>query len=222
MTVQKFDELVKKDKELRDKLSADIAALLAREAELDAEMSAAADAGDDVLYRAKKKEKEDVSDSIFVKRSFKDKLSPSVDKDSAAAAWKDYTKDYNKRMQKAIDDFADAKEKLCALYSEMIDYQKDACSTRERLASATGTPVESFVMLTIPYQRGLNVLGALKIANVNLIDPDACYYLSVYSKKNGVNNLAAADAQFRPDHEYARVKSVVDGLKSKDPYLFFS
>ena len=215
MTVQKFDELVKKDKELLEKLSADIAALLAREAELDAEMSAAAEAGDDVLYRAKKKEKEDVSDSIFVKRSFKDKLSPSVDKDMAIEAWKDYTKDYNKRMQKAIDDFAAAKEKFLSMYAEMIDFQEDACLTRERLSAATGAPVNSFAMLTIPYKSGRGDIGALDLFGVSIADPDACYYLSDYSIKTGIKNLSAADAQLRPDRGYTRVLNVVEKLKSK-------
>ena len=87
MTVDIFDERVKKDKEKLANLEAEISALMAQEAELDADMTAAANCGDEALFKAKKAEKEGVSDSIFVKRSFKDRLTSSVTAEDARAAW---------------------------------------------------------------------------------------------------------------------------------------
>ena len=218
MTVERFDELVKQDKEQRERLADEIAALMAKEAELETEMNAAANCGDEALYKAKKAEKESVSDSIFVKRSFKDRLTASVDADAARDAWADFVKAYDKKMEKAIQDFAAEKEKFIQMYSAMIDLQKDACAVRERLSGAVGAPVSSFRMVTIPVQSGTSIKGALKLGNVDIHDPDAVYYLSCYAQKTGAQ-LVFFDGTTPIDPEYGRVKTVVVNHKSRDDYI---
>lgn len=222
MTIEKFDELVKKDKEQRERLADEIAALMAKEAELETEMNAAANCGDEALYKAKKAEKESVSDSIFVKRSFKDRLTASVDADAARDAWADFVKGYDKNMTKAIQDFAAEKEKFLKMYSDMVDLQKGACAVRERLGSAVGLPVSSFAMVTIPVQTGANVKGALKLGGVNeVVDPDVCYFLSNYIQKTGAC-LVYFDGTKPINPELARLRTVVVNRKSKEPFISYS
>ena len=221
MTVDIFDERVKKDKEQLANLEAEISALMAQEAELDADMTAAANCGDEALFKAKKAEKEGVSDSIFVKRSFKDRLTSSVTAEDARAAWADFVKTYDKRMTAALADFAAEKEKFLKMYSDLVDAQKGACAVRERLGSAVGLPVSSFAMVTIPVQTGANVKGALKLGGVNEVDPDVCYFLSNYIQKTGAC-LVSFDGTTPIDPELARLRTVVVNRKSKEPFISYS
>ena len=220
MTVEKFDELVKNDKELRERLSAEISALMEEEARLDAEMIAAAEVGNEALFKSLKAKKTDAEDSIFVKRAFLDKLKAPVDEAAARDAWSDFVKAHDKRMTKAIEAFAAEKEKFLQMYSDMIDLQKDACAVRERLGSAVGLPASSFGMVTIPVQSGANIKGALKLGNVDIHDPDAVYFLSCYAQKTGAQ-LVFFDGSTPIDPEYARVKTVVANRKAKDSFFGF-
>ncbi len=220
MTVEKFDELVKKDNELRERLSAEISALMEEEARLDTEMIAAAEVGNESLFKSLKAKKTDAEDSIFVKRAFLDKLKAPVDEAAARDAWADFVKAHDKRMTKAIEAFAAEKEKFLQMYSDMIDIQKNACAVRERLGSAVGLPASSFGMVTIPVQEGVNVKGALKLGGVNIIDPDACYYLSSYAQKTGAQ-LVHIMGTGTIDPECARVMTVVCNRKSKDAFIGF-
>lgn len=220
MTVEHFEELVKKDREQRERLNADISALMEREASLDGEMIAAANSGDETLFKSLKAEKQNVTDSIFVKRSFRDRLTMSVTVDDARAAWADFVKGYDKRMSAALAEFAAEKERFLQMYSDLVDLQKNACAVRERLSEATGAPVSSFSMVTIPVQKGANTKGALKLGNVTIIDPDAVYYLSNHVQKTGVQ-LVYLDGSTPIDPEYARLKTVVENCKSKDSYIHY-
>ena len=188
MTFDKILEIIERDRATRDKLNAEIQELILKESAFDAEMKAAAEAGNVDLFIEKSNEKAKVTSAIFVKRSYFDKLSSSVSTEMAKDAWTNYTADYDKRLVRAVSAFEAEKEKLFKMYSDMIDMQQEACAVREQLANAVSLNSDAFMLKTVPVQRGANVKGALRIGGTSILDPDFCYYLSHYIIKSG-NNL---------------------------------
>lgn len=190
MTIEKFDEMIRKSKEALDAVNAEIKALLQRDSEIDAEIAAAAEAGDVALYKANKAAKDDVAISLHVKRTRADKLSKPVTKEDAFAAWDNYVGGHNKKLKKALADFAAERDKFNAMYAALVDLQNEACVAREHLAAAVDVDPDSFKMDTIPCASGLETLGLLSLGGSNIKDPDANYYLACYSRKTGRNLLA--------------------------------
>lgn len=214
MTLKQFDELVQREKIQRESLDKELAALQERVATIDAEMNAAADAGEVETYRSLMKEKEDVEIALIVKRRQKNNYRPSVNEAVAQAAWSDYVSGHNRKLKKSLAEFEAEKAKLLSMYSELINMQSDACSVRERIGSAVGLPDEAFPMEYIPLLAGANEFGALRLSSFACADPDACYYLACYAAKNKVNYALP-----RPNPEMARVYNVVI---SKKPNKAFS
>lgn len=212
MTIERFEELLQQDREKRERLDAEISSLESRIKKLEDEMISAAADGQEDVFKAKKAEKESLSDSIYVKRSFKEKMKDSVTADDAREAWADFTKGHNKKMRAAIQAFESEKAKLMQMYSDLIDMQKHACAIREKLSDAAGAPVESFDMETVPFQKGPQPTPMLRLGGVSdLTDPDALYFLNDYAKKKNLYVFGGPEL----DPEYARVRSVLFHQKSK-------
>lgn len=199
MTVEKFDEMIRKDKEAREAVGAEIKALLRRDSELDAEIAAAAEAGDVELYKVKKAEKDDVAIALHVKRARADKLSKPATKEDAFAAWDNYVGGHNKKLKKAVAEFEAEREKFNAMYAALVDLQNDACVVRERLAAAVDVDPDSFKMDTIPCATGVSALGLLNLGGISSKDPDANYYLACYSRKTGHDFVSLYDGRQEPE-----------------------
>lgn len=211
MTIEKINELVAQSKKKKEELTAEVDALLFQEAALDAEAHSAADSGNVELYLAKMEEKDKISKTLFVKRNFLDKQALAVTKEDCRAAWENYVPGYNKRLQKALADFADEKAKLCRLYSAAVDLQREALAVREHLAETVGDNKDSYTMEFIPVRNALSN-GNLRLGGFNCCDPDANYYLSDYAMRN---NVSLAPFGGVPNPEAERITSVVVMHKSR-------
>lgn len=206
MTLERFDELIMKDAERREKLNAEINALLQKKDALEAAALADADAGDAVAYKAHIREKADIEADLFVKKTCLEKLRGTAKKEDAVSAWDNYSAGYNKRMKKSLAEFKAEKEKLCAMYSKLVSMQSEAFAVRERLGDAVGADVQSFDMETIPCLRGIDEPGVLKLGGVGVHDPDAAYYLSNYCRNRGISLVAVLG---KPDNELERITNVI-------------
>lgn len=223
MTYQKFMELLQQDKEQREKLQSEIASLMEEESKLDAQMKTAADAGEVDNYLELSNQKDTVAKKIYVKRTFQDKRSPLVTETGATEAWNDYVGSYNKKLKAAIADYESEKQKLCSMYSDMVELQKNACATREILADAVSVPSSNFKMDTIPFVEYVSDIKdqainyAMRLNGlIGVADPDVCYYLSNHVKKTGEKIMVynAADLKSRSP-EADRIINVVTKQKSK-------
>ena len=196
MTVEKFDEMINKEKSEIESMRAEISRLLQREAELNAEMNAAAESGNVELFKAKKAEKDDVSASIYVKRSCLDKAKGTDHRAEAVEAWNTFAAEYNKKLKNALADIGKQKERLCSLYSDAVDLQNAALTIRERLADAVGMDSKTkFNMDFIPCAAGIEAFGLLSLSGVSVKDPDAVYYLSCYSQRNQKRLVAYSEVE---------------------------
>lgn len=204
MTIEKINELIEQNKKKKEELTAEVDALLAQEAALDAEAHTAADSGNVDLYLAKMEEKNKVSAALFVKRNYLDKQTLAVTKEDSRAAWENYASGYNKRLQKALADFKTEKAKLCGMYSAMVDLQREALAVREHLSETVGESKENYQMEFIPV-RNAQTKGNLRLAGVNCCDPDANYFLSAYAERNDVSLVPYHDR----DPEEERITTVV-------------
>ena len=211
MTIKEFDKLIEEDKKKKEALSAEVEELVRQECQLNAEAMTAANAGDVDTYIAKKAAKDKVSATLFVKRKCLDRLGDAVTKEDSRAAWKDYASDYNKRMKKALADFNAEKAKLCKMYSDMVDLQRDALATRERLAVTVDDDKNAYTMEFIPVRDG-NDCGSIGMSAVGYKDPDAIYYLSDYAQRNN-KNFVPIFGEFDP--EYIKITSVVINHNSR-------
>lgn len=193
MTLEQLKERIRENEEKREKLKTEISNLLKREAELNSAAIAAAESGSVEDYVAKMAEKKKVTDSIFVKRSCMDKITTSPDEADIESAWKSYTATYNKQLAKSQAAFNAEKEKLCKLYSDMVELQSEACAVREYLGDLLGLNNDHiqrrFEMDYIPARNGISEIGLLKLGGSFLVDPDANYFLANYSIKTGKNFL---------------------------------
>ena len=170
------------------------------------EAEAAAVAGDLEGYKTLKAKASDAEALAYVlqKKVEKSGASDVFTRDEIDKAWKDYAGDYNKTLKAKLKKFADAKEDLLQLYSEMVTLQRDACAVRERMAKYAGIALQgavmdkgigdAFPMEYIPCVKSGD-FGEMDITGTNRVhDPDACYYLSAHAVKNEISwaNLATS------------------------------
>lgn len=163
------------------------------------EAEAAAVAGDLEGYKTLKAKASDAEALAYVlqKKVEKSGASDVFTRDEIDKAWKDYAGDYNKTLKAKLKKFADAKEDLLRMYSEMVTLQRDACAVRERMAKYAGIALQgavvdkglgdTFPMEYIPCVKSGD-LGEMSIVGTNRVhDPNACYYLSAYAIENSIN-----------------------------------
>ncbi len=185
MNLVKYFNLIADSKKKRDSLQQEINELIKKEQELTAAADEAAATGNVDKYLEIKAEKDKVSSIIYVKRSFMDKMPKATTEKDAFDAWGDYSADYNTKLRKGLAAFEEEKAKLCKMYSDLVTLQQDALSKREEIATDSGIDKESFKMEFIPAAwPGVAEKGLLRLAGFNSMDPDACYYLANYCKKN--------------------------------------
>lgn len=208
MKIEKFNQLVKADAEKRIAVQGEIADLIKREAALKAEIKAAAEADDLAAFRAKKKDLEEVSETLQVKRTYLDHATLPVTEADARDVWSDYSEQYNKNMAKALAEFASLRDKLVAAYLTMVEMQNDACRTREGLCDVLGinNPDRAFPMQYIPVRAGVNELGLVKKGSLNATDPDFVYVAACLEVKAGKNiQLAPNTAEAKTVEKAAAV-----------------
>lgn len=179
-SIAKFFELVEADKKKRKALQEEIDALVKKEMEFGAVAAVASSSGDAEGYIAAKAERQKVADTIFVKRSYLDNFPKAASEKEAFEAWSDYSADYNANLKKALTEFYKEREKLCGMYSGLIDMQYIALATRESFAEAAGINKETLDMEFIPLRSGIDK-GLLRLANFPSMDTDLTYYMACHS-----------------------------------------
>ncbi len=184
LTVEDIDARMKAVQEKEDSFNSEIAELEATGRKIDIEIEDAAKKGDVNLFLAKKKERADIDDMIYVKESAIANLNHEVPFEDTLQAWESYSNQYNKSLNKKLDAYYELRQKMHDAYIDMINTQKDALITRERLARYAGMSIEpmgvtefdrAFDMQFIPCKQGyLKLAGAPSVIQ----DPDALWYLA--------------------------------------------
>lgn len=96
---------------------------------------AAAEAGDVDRYQTLKKQRENMEDLIFVKRTAKNR---TFNQQDVYDTWKDYAAGYNKELARRTKDFEKACAELKDLFMEMVKLQDNGMENRARCATFLG------------------------------------------------------------------------------------
>ena len=195
--------------------------LIARQAEmqrkadsLNEEAEAAAVSGNIEQYKAIKAEASDAEAAAYVmkKRIEKSGAENVFSKEEVMQAWENYAADYNKQLKGMLKKFYDTKTELLLQYSAMVEAQRAACATREKIGAYIGMKIEPLAggidnhfdglmpMDYIPCMKA-GETGALMIRGARIKDADACYYLA---------SLKKSDMELYRDPEAQKVISVVE------------
>ena len=185
MTLEKFDQKVNQAKAERENLSKKIAELTKREAELSKACAEAASSGNAEKYIDLKAEAERVNSTLFVKRSYLDKIKSPVTEEEAREAWESYAAKHNADMQKALNEYAAERSKLLQIYAALIEKQSAAYKVKEHICSEADIEAKSLSMIEMPIMNHSET-GAISGIIRNLsCDPDFLFYISAMEKKAG-------------------------------------
>lgn len=178
---------------------------------LNEEAEAAAVSGNIEQFKAIKAEASDAEAAAYVmkKRIEKSGAEDLFSREEVMQAWGNYAADYNKQLKGMLKKFYDTKAELLLQYSAMVDAQRAACATREKIGAYIGmkiNPVAAGVdndfdgLMPMDYIPCMKVgeAGTLMIHGSRIQDADACYYLASLKK-----------AALYEDAEAQRIVSVV-------------
>lgn len=208
-----IEEMEKAFKELRvkkEELAAEIEELKETAARLETETEEAAMTGDVNIYRAKKEEKEANASVLYVKEARYATYRDALQDDDVLSFWEEYVSGYNKEFDKKLSAYNGLKNKLTDAYRELLRMQKDALSTRTKMARFMGLntkpdfsgicpPIieKTFKMNLLPCASTPMRYGTLRLS-----DPDMLYYLAV-------TDTVITDARITPEAD------VVCGIVSR-------
>lgn len=195
--------------------------LIARQAEmrqkaerLNDEAEAAAVSGNIEQYKALKAEASDAEAAAYVmqKRIEKSGAEDVFSREEVMQAWDNYAADYNKQLKGMLKKFYDTKAELLLQYSAMVEAQRAACATREKIGAYIGLKINPLIggidnrfdglmpMKYIPCMAA-GERGTLSIRGARIQDADACYYLA---------SLKKSDVDLYRDPEAQKVITVVE------------
>lgn len=183
LTIEELDRQAKERTAKKEELTTKIADLEQRETAAKGNAETAAENGDVEAYKAASSEALEIGTQLVVARAQHKKLGSGdaiVTQEDAAAAWKDFAGDYNRKFGKLYADLEKKRSDLLSTYRALLDLQYDALEKRERLADYAG----------IKYN-GVN------IGNRPLDNHFPCRYLpeSCKYERSHINGIAATDAE---------------------------
>lgn len=139
MKFDKLEKLYNSIIEKKEKLEQDVKAQEAAKEQKEAEMLAAADAGDLERYKALKAEVDDLEARLFINNTQLRKIGTgALDEAEVVKAWDKYAAEYNKKFEKMLADYEDARSALYDKFMKLVDFQAEALRNRERCGYLMG------------------------------------------------------------------------------------
>lgn len=127
MTMEEIRNIKNTEEMNKQKLTADIKDLSERSAQIDNELTLAAEAGNVSKYASLKAEKEMVAESIRVKRQRLTDSRLSFDKrDEVLSGWRKYTSKFNAEFAAKLTKYEAAKRTLAKEYMALVEMQRQA------------------------------------------------------------------------------------------------
>lgn len=182
LTIEELDRQAKERTSKKEELTTKIADLEQRETAAKGNAETAAENGDVEAYKAASSEALEIGTQLVVARAQHKKLGSGdaiVTQEDAAAAWKDFAGDYDRKFDKLYAELEKKRSDLLSTYRALLDLQYDALEKRDRLAGYAGIKSDGFI--------GSNPLD----------NHFSCRYLPESSKyeRSHINGIAATDAE---------------------------
>ena len=213
----KLEELDKQAQERiakKEELTTRIADLEQRETAANEKAQTAAEAGELEAYKAASSEAQEIVTQLIVARAQHKKLGSGdaiVTQEDAAAAWKDFAGDYDRKFDKLYAELEKKRSDLLSTYRALLDLQYDALEKRDRLAGYAGIKSDSFIgsnpldnHFSCRYLPESSKYEKSKINGINASNADAVYYLACLADEK---RLAGLD--FYQSEDLERVKNTI-------------
>lgn len=212
MTIKEIEKQVESTREAREQMQRAQQENEKQAREYRIKADAAAIAGDVATYKELKALASDAEAVAYVcKRQLEAETENPVTKEQTVEAWDEYATGYNKKIAAKLEKVKKAKAAFIQEYLEAVDMQREACTTRERLAMYAGVKDDRiegiYRMEYIPCKDGMS--GGKPIVTLNgagIKDPDAVTVLA---------SLGKDSLQLINDERQQIMSAVVAGHRSR-------
>lgn len=214
MKLEELDRQAQERIAKKEELTTRIADLEQREAAANEKAQTAAEAGDVEAYKAASSEALEIGTQLVVARAQHKKLGSGdaiVTQEDAAAAWKDFAGDYNRKFDKLYADLEKKRSDLLAVYRALLDLQYDALEKRDRLAGYAGIKSDGFIgsnpldnHFSCRYLPDSSKYEKSHIGGIAATDADAVYYVACLANEKHIAGLDLYDCK-----DLERVKNTI-------------